>query len=137
MVPRGIALGQTVGEIYTEGISKVGILYVADEDDEPQWWWDLAENVCLYGDPDLRVWVPSTEFSDENHWQASEVGSVANTGDLGFYVDGHMPFGPDEYPHAREPITLVMQILWFIIIVAVLGIIILGAIFVFRKRKTA
>ena len=135
MVPRGIALGQTIGEIYTEGISKVGILYVADEDDTPQWWWDLAENVCLYGDPDLRVWVPSTEYSKNNNWEPADVAPLTYNAEEGFYVDGHMPFNVEQYPNQREPTSLIGQIAWLVVIVAILSVAIIGSIVLIKKKR--
>ena len=133
MVPRGIALGQTIGEIYSKGISKVGILYVSEP---PQWWWDLMENVCLYGDPDLRIWTPSTEYSSNNYWSSSDVESLQYHPEDGFYVDGHMPFGADKYPNAREPVSFIEQLIWILAIVAILAVIIIGVIvFVSKNRK--
>ena len=134
MVPRGIALGETIGEIYSEGISKVGILYIAEEGDQPQWWWDLAENVCLYGDPDLRIWVPSTEFSSKNNWEPKDVAPIQFKDTDDFFVDGHMPFGVEEYPNAKEPTSLAMQIAWIIGIVALLSVIIIGLIILLKRR---
>ena len=131
-VPRGIALGKTIGEIYSEGISKVGILYISDP---PQWWWDLAENVCLYGDPDLRIWVPTNEYSDKNHWEPSEVESINYDAQMGFFVDGHMPYRVSDYPNTRMPVTLTTQIFWIVAIVALLAVIIIGIIFVLRRRQ--
>jgi len=133
MVPRGIALGETIGEIYSEGISKVGILYIGE--DQPRWWWDLAENVCLYGDPDLRIWTPGTEYSSKNNWEPKDVESVSFSSDDGFFVSGHMPFGVDEYPNQKQPSSIVQSILWLVLIVAVLSIIIIGAIILIKKRK--
>jgi len=132
MVPRGIALGQTIGEIYSSGISKVGILYVTEP---PQWWWDLAENVCLYGDPDLRIWVPSTEYSSSNYWTAADVESLQYDPEAGFYVDGHMPFGADEYPNAFKPMSLMEQLIWMFVIVAIPAVIIIGAVILLKKRR--
>jgi len=131
-VPRGIALGQTIGEIYAEGISKVGILYITEP---PQWWWDLAENVCLYGDPDLRIWVPSTEFSSKNNWEPQDVESLKYSSSDDFFVDGHMPFGVTSYPKAREPEDPWMQLLWIVVIVAILSIIIIGSIVLLKGKK--
>jgi hypothetical protein len=131
-VPRGIALGQTIGEIYSEGISKVGILYISEP---PQWWWDLLENVCLYGDPDLRIWVPSTEFSSKNHWEPEDVAPISYDVREGFYVDGHMPYGVEEYPNQKEPTSLVGQITWIAVIVAILSVAIIGAIILIKKRR--
>ena len=131
-VPRGIALGQTIGEIYSEGISKVGILYISEP---PQWWWDQAENVCLYGDPDLRIWVPSTEYSSNNHWSIADVESIQYNGEEGFYIDGHMPFGAENHPNAREPASLMGQLTWIVIIVAVLAVAIIGGIVLIKKKR--
>jgi hypothetical protein len=126
-VPRGIALGKTIGEIYTEGISKVGILYITEP---PQWWWDLYENVVLFGDPDLRIWAPSTEYSDANHWDKPS--SLTYSQD--FTIDGHMPFGATSYPHKVTP-TPWMQYTWLFIIVAAIAVIAIATVMVFRKRK--
>jgi hypothetical protein len=127
-VPRGIALGKTIGEIYCEGISKVGILYITEP---PQWWWDVLENVCLYGDPDLRIWAPSTEFSTKNHWEIEDVRPLQ----FPIEVNGHIPFGAKKYPREKRPLTLLEQIIIIIGIVAVLALIIIGIILIMRKKK--
>jgi len=132
-VPRGIALGETVGEIYAEGITKVGIQYVSD--DSPQWWWDLAENVCLYGDPDLRVWVPSTEFSDKNNWDVTDVVALQYVENEGFEVDGHHPFGATAYPHERDPPTILGQYLLVIVSLVIIVALLITAMFINRKSK--
>ena len=129
-VPRGIALGKTIGEIYSEGIKKVGILYISEP---PQWWWDLAENVCLYGDPDLRIWVPSTEYSSSNHWGSSDVQSLQFNPAIGFSVNGHKPFGTTEYPHERGvPLGWESYLLF---IPLVLVIVVLIGILMLRRQK--
>ena len=51
---REIAKGATVGEAYTDAISMVGIGYSTST-----WWWDVAENVVYYGDPELVVYSPA------------------------------------------------------------------------------
>jgi len=112
------------------GISHIGILYISEP---PQWWWDIAENVVYYGDPDLRIWVPSTEYSDANHWERSDVQPFRYDGSSSVYVDGHMPFGATSYPHEKQPLPLMM-----IIIVALLIIILLAgaaALAVKSKKK--
>ncbi|MBU1941419.1 MAG: hypothetical protein KKC68_06550, partial [Candidatus Thermoplasmatota archaeon] len=127
-VPRGIALGKTVGEIYAEGISKVGILYISEP---PQWWWDLAENVCLYGDPSLRIWAPSTEYSTNNYWEANQVAPLRY--EPGIHIAGHMPYGVTGYPNHYEP-NILMEYLWvFAGVIIVLLIIVLFV--VIRKKK--
>jgi len=133
-VPRGIALGQTIGEIYSEGISKVGILYITEP---PQWWWDQAENVCLYGDPDLRIWVPSQEFdiNGNNHWTTEEVESIRYNEAEGLVISGHTPFGPDNYPNERNPVSLLEQIMWLVVIVAIISIIILAIVYLTKRKR--
>ncbi|MCD6236520.1 MAG: hypothetical protein J7K13_01010, partial [Thermoplasmata archaeon] len=99
-IPRDIALGNTVGEAYTKGMAHVGILYLGGggfNGEKPQWWWDKAENVCLFGDPNLRVYVPSTEYSDANHWEKKDVQPLSY--DNNAYVDGHMLYGATSHPH--------------------------------------
>ena len=46
--------------------SHLGILSIGVNDDPPKWWWDANENVCLFGDLNLRMFVPSTDYNDEN-----------------------------------------------------------------------
>jgi hypothetical protein len=130
-VPRDIALGKTIGESYAEGIKKVGILYI---NNPPQWWWDLTENVCLYGDPNLRVWAPGTEYSTNNHWEKQDVAPFAYKSTERFSIDGHMPFGVDEYTNARSPSFWTGYLLWIIIGIVLIVIIIIGAV-VLRRRK--
>ena len=130
-VPRGVALGKNIGEIYSEGISKVGIEYVSDE--SSQWWWDLAENVCLYGDPDLRMWVPSTEYSSNNNWDVEDVQSLRYDPEVGFAVDGHSPFGAENHPHKKVPTSPLVQ--YLLLIIAIVLILAFLVIMVLRKKK--
>lgn len=123
-IPRDIILGYTIGEAYVRGMSHVGILYISDP---PQWWWDLCENVCLFGDPDLRVWVPGTEYSDKNHWNEPE--SLVYAKDLS--INGHMPFGATEYPHKITPFPWLM-VIGIVLIVAVAGIV---AFLIIRRKS--
>jgi hypothetical protein len=128
-VPRGIALGETIGEIYSEGIKKVGIQYISD--DNPKWWWDLAENVCLYGDPSLRIWVPSTEFSSKNHWEQTEIEPLKYDKNIGLEINGHSPYGTTEHPNKIEKSLILENISLIIIFV----IIILSFIVLLITRK--
>ncbi|RLF44997.1 MAG: hypothetical protein DRN09_02395, partial [Thermoplasmata archaeon] len=124
-IPRDLALGKTIGEAYVDGISKVGILYITEP---PQWWWDIFENVCFFGDPDLRPYVPSTEYSDVNHWEQKDVQPLKY--DSKAYVDGHMLYGATSHPHAYEPLPM-MQV----ITLAIAIILIIGTITALLRRK--
>jgi len=119
-IPRDIALGHTIGEAYVNGIKHVGILYITDP---PQWWWDIAENVVFFGDPDLRVWTPVNDYSDANHWEREDVQPLKWDGKKDLYVDGHMLYGASVYPHAKKPIEISV-----IAVIAVLAILLLVAI---------
>ncbi|MFE3846158.1 hypothetical protein ACFL1L_04790, partial [Thermoplasmatota archaeon] len=121
-VPRGIALGETIGEIYSEGIKKVGIEYVSD--DKPNWWWDLAENVCLYGDPNLRIWVPSTEFSANNNWGKKDIQPLRYDKEVGFEINGHNPFGATSHPNKIDESNFI-NIIYLVLIIIISLIIIL------------
>ena len=99
----------------------VGVEYLVD-----QWWWDLNENVVYYGDPDLRVWVPSTEYSDANHWEREDVQPLKWDGSEDLYVDGHMLYGASVYPHAKKPLEMPVLIVIAIIIIAVIVVVGIG-----------
>ena len=129
-IPRDIALGDTVGEAYAKGMGHVGILYISDP---PQWWWDAAENVCYYGDPNLRVFTPSTTYSDANHWKLEDVQPLRY--DTKFDVNGHMPFGATSYPNAREPTSFWQQYLWSIITLIVIIMILAMVVFLLKKKN--
>ncbi len=130
-IPRDIILGDTMGEAYNKGISHVGILYIGDNDDHQQWWWDEFENVCYFGDPDLRMFVPSTEYSDKNYWENDDVQPIRYNEELS--IDGHMPFGATDYPNEKEPVTFFGE--YMIVILAALAIVLLVAIVAIVSRK--
>ncbi len=134
-VVRDTVLGHTVGEAYTKGIASAGILYIGGagkDGEEPQWWWDTGENICYFGDPDLRVWTPKNEYSDANHWEREDVKSLKWDGEKDLYVDGHMIFGASVYPYARRPIEI--SIIAAIVIIAVL-VIAIGIAYYTTKKK--
>jgi hypothetical protein len=125
-VPRDLALGDTIGEAYVKGIAKVGILYITEP---PQWWWDLMENVCYYGDPDLRVFVPGTTHSEANYWERKDVKALPYDVSLDF--EGHTPFGATKYPNEKQPLSFLEQ--YYLYIIAV--IILIAAIIVIRRKR--
>jgi hypothetical protein len=129
-IPRDIALGYTVGEAYTRGISHVGIQYLTDP---PQWWWDIGENVVYFGDPDLRMYVPATEYSNDNNWDKTETNAYRYDEELS--IDGHMPFGATDHPKARQENTWLNQYMFLIVILAAI-IILLTLLFIINKRKS-
>ena len=125
-MPRDIILGDTVGEAYSKGISHVGILYATDP---PQWWWDLKQNVCYFGDPDLRMYVPNTDYSYKNTWEKPK--SLLFDDELS--LSGHMPFGVTGHPHAKEKQSLLEKYLFVILVIVV--IILLIAFACYRRKK--
>ena len=132
-IPKDIILGHTAGEAYSKGMSHVGNLYLGGaggNDDEPQWWWDTAENVVYFGDPNLRVYVPDTEFSNENNWEKPK--SLEKDEDTAF--NGHTPFGATSYPHARQPETFWEKYFLIILLVAIIVILLIGMFVVYKRR---
>jgi hypothetical protein len=125
-IPRDIALGYTVGEAYTRGMSKVAASYTSDS---PDWWWDQLENVVYFGDPDLRLFVPGTEFSDTNHWEKPE----SLRYDENLSISGHTPFGTTYYPHE---ITQDLRFIVFLLLatIIIICLIIMTALIIKRKR---
>ncbi len=53
MFARYLALGYTAGEAYEKSMEHVGIGYLTKE-----WWWDVSENICYFGDPAINIWNP-------------------------------------------------------------------------------
>ena len=119
-IPRDIILGYTVGEAYSRGISHVGPLYLGGGDDGPQWWWDDGENVVYFGDPDIRMFVPGTEYSDANNWDQEETKALNYDEELS--LDGHTPFGAKKYPNEKKEQSFLEK---NIFVLTILGLIIL------------
>jgi len=115
MFVRGLAMGNTVGEAYSEGIHNVGIEYLTK-----QWWWDIFENVVYFGDPDLRMWSPqetapySKLDAEGLTWYAPPIANKA------VQIDGHAVAGADEHTHALRD--------RFAYDVALAGVFLLGAV---------
>lgn len=126
-VMKHLAMGDTIGEAYEKGMRATGPEYIVGH-----WWWDTWENVCFFGDPDLRPYVPSTEYSDANHWEKEDTKPLRFNEDISF--DGHKPFGVTKYPHQREPSTL-GQYQVVIISVVIIAILALIAIMYARRKK--
>jgi hypothetical protein len=130
-IPKDFALGKTVGESYAYGITEIGPKYIFEEDEEQIWWWDDAENVVLFADPDLRIWIPNTDYDDQkrNHWERDDFQALRF--DLETNIEGHMPFKVSSYPH-QKTINFLLQYLLIIIIVAIFAILLIS----FYIRKT-
>ena len=126
-IPRDIILGDTVGEAYVKGMSHVGILYLGDNGEPPQWWWDNAENVLYFGDPKLRMYVPSTDYSTKNTWDRPQTMRFDQT----LTISGHTPFGSSIYPHQLQQATIFDSILWILLALALIII----PILIIIKRK--
>ncbi len=132
-IPRDLALGYTIGEAFARGIQHVGILYLGGgEDGNPQWWWDDKESVIYFGDPELRPYVPSTEYSDNNYWEKEDTKPVEY--DEEFDINGHMPFGPTGYPNKVKQQSFLEKNMFIIAIFIVIIILILVLIFPRRKK---
>jgi hypothetical protein len=125
-VPRDIILGDTVGEAFNKGISHVGILYLSDP---PQWWWDNSECVCYYGDPDLRMFVPSTDYSYNNHWAEKDTEPLKYNEHLS--INGHTPFGASKYPNEREA---GIKIPLWVILILLIGLLLIISFVLLRKN---
>jgi len=134
-LPRDFAIGKTVGQAYAEGRCKIGIKYVFEPDEERVWWWDNAQNIVLFGDPDLRIWVPSTEYDAEakNHWERDDVEPLTLKSNEELNIDGHIPFGAAYYPNKREPELFLP--LWLLFIIALIFVLIILVAASGRRKK--
>jgi hypothetical protein len=131
--PRDFALGKTIGEAYAEGRAKVGIKYLFEDNEDIEWWWDSSQNIILYSDPDLRIWIPSTKWDIEgkNHWDIKDIEPIFF--DQKLSIEGHMPFGPMDYPHKKESLPIWIQyLIWFVITII---LILLFTIIILKRKK--
>jgi hypothetical protein len=129
MLIKLFALGYTLGEAYERGMRACAPEYTVEGGE----WWDTYENVCLFGDPNLRVFVPNTEEWDKevkNHWERPK--TISYDADLD--IDGHMPFGADSYPNEKEPSTEVPS-LYIIIVIAIIILMLVILLLKPKKKK--
>ena len=111
MFGRDIALGKTAGEAFTNGIMQTGIGYLTK-----QWWWDIKENVCYFGDPDLKVWSPVHSWEEPETMESSED------------ISGHTVYGATSYPHEIKEKEFGLYIIAMLAIVIGVGV-------VYAKKK--
>jgi hypothetical protein len=126
LIIKRFALGDTLGEAYEKGMRACGPQLLVG-----QWWWDIWENVCLFGDPNLRVFVPSTDYSDNNNWEKPDLLSYEET----LNINGHMPFGATSYPNVKKPKTETPFILIILVLILILLIIAIGLAASSRKKR--
>jgi hypothetical protein len=128
MLIKRLAMGDTIGQAYEKGMRACGPELLVG-----QFWWDIWENVEFFGDPELRVFVPGTDYSDNNYWTQEETRPIMYDEELD--INGHMPFGATSYPHARKPKAFLDQYLWIMLILAIIVIIALAMIISGRKKQ--
>lgn len=123
-----LALGDSIGEAYERGMRAVGPGYLTG-----QWWWDKWENVVLFGDPDLHVFVPGTNYSDANNWEKKDTIPLGSVQDPFISFGGHAPFGATEYPHERSPFPY--HFIQLVISIVIIGIFLTLLFILVRKKK--
>ena len=123
---KNLAMGDTIGQAYEKGIRSCAPELLVDH-----WWWDTWENVCFFGDPDLRVYVPSTEYSDNNHWTCEEIQALTYDSDLD--INGHMPFGATSYPNQIKEKPIIPM--WLIIIMLAILFLTISILLIKRGKK--
>jgi hypothetical protein len=130
--PRDFALGKSIGQSYAEGRTKIGIKYLFEDDEPVDWWWDSAENVVLFSDPKLHIWIPQADYDldAKNHWEFDDVRPLEFDEDLSF--DGHMPFGVTDHSNVREiPLLNLQQIIVIVALVLIISLLVI--VMVFKK----
>ena len=125
MLLKWFAMGETVGESYERGMRACGPEYSVGN-----FWWDIWENVCYFGDPDLRPYVPGTDYSDNNYWEKKDTKPLKYNTELN--LDGHAPFGAIKYPNERQPVSFLEQ--YYLVIIALI-IAIVVVLLIYKKRK--
>jgi len=110
---RNLALGYPAGKAFADGIRHTSIGYLTK-----QWWWDIKENVCYFGDPDLRMWSPVYSWDEPEVMESNE--------DVG----GHTVYGATNYPHEVKEGGFGLYIIGLLAIVVAVG-----AVYAKRKMK--
>jgi hypothetical protein len=128
MLIKRFAMGDTIGQAYELGMRACGPEFLVG-----QWWWDKWENVELFGDPSLRVFVPGTHYSSNNHWEKEETTPLDY--DAAASINGHMPFGVTSYPKEKAPLTFWQQNLWLIGALLVIVIFVTLAVYRLKRKK--
>ena len=127
IVMKRFALGDTVGEAYEQGVQAAGPLYSIG-----QWWWDAHENICLFGHPNQRVFVPENDYSSNNFWTSIEVRPLQWDGQTDLMVEGHTLFGAEDYPHQHTPTSYFEN---YLIIIAIISLLILVLLIIIINKK--
>ena len=128
MLIKRFAMGDTLGQAYELGMRACGPEFLVG-----QWWWDKWENVELFGDPSLRVFVPGTDYSDNNYWTKEDTKSLRYDEEIS--IDGHMPFGATSYPNEREQLPFWQEYLVLTISLIVIIILVIALLVLSRKKK--
>ena len=128
MLIKRFAMGDSVGQAYEKGMRAVGPEYTVG-----QFWWDRYQNVELFGDPDLRVLVPGTQYSDKNNWDINDVRPLNYEKDLS--LKGHTPFGATGHPNAKIQKTFIDKYMWLIGIIVLIIILLFAIAIIGRKKK--
>ena len=133
-IPRDIILGYTVGEAYSRGLAHVGSLYLGGGEDGPQWWWDDAENVVYFGDPDLRMYVPSQEYAtiEGNNWDKDDVKPIKRSEMV--EINGHTPFGATSHTKAQKEMNFFEKNMFILVILTIIILLLIALALMGRKK---
>ena len=91
---------------------------------------DDAEGVVYFGDPNLRMYVPGTDFSSQNSWDKP----LSLSYDKELKLEGHTPFGSTDHPNEISPKTLFEKYLFIIVIVVIILLLIVIIAVMGRKK---
>jgi hypothetical protein len=118
-IPRDIVSGASLGEAYANGLEHVGSM-ILSKNNKNQWWWDSGQNLIYYGDPNLRVYVPDSNYDDSNTWEKPVFLKYSESN-----VDGHTVFGAEKYPHERQPVSLFERYFYLILFVSLITLVLI------------
>ena len=108
---RDIALGYSMGQAFADGIQHTSIGYLTG-----RWWWDIKENVCYFGDPDLHIYSP--KYSWEKPTPLTD----------NVEINGHAVYGTTSHPHQPKHKSYMLYTVATLIALAAIGV-------VYAKKK--
>ncbi len=101
---RNLALGYPVGKAFADGIRHTSIGYLTE-----QWWWDIKENVCYFGDPDLHIYTPKYSWEKPKPFGENEA------------IGGHALYGATSYPHEAKHKSYTLYVVATLAVIAAVG----------------
>lgn len=103
---KDIALGKSAGESFVDGIMHTGIGYLTK-----QWWWDIKENICYFGDPSLHIYTPEYGWEKPDAIEKNDI------------IGGHALIEATSYPHEIKHGNYTIYVIATLVALVAIGVV--------------